>query len=675
MKISLNWLKDYIKLDIKKDELSCKLTMAGLEVEAVTSVGADTVFELEITPNRPDCLNMLGMSREVSAILNKPRKTPTISSRKKIKDKCDITIDKDCGCARYIGTLIENVKVGKTPDWIKKRIEALGLRSINNVVDITNFTLMEMGQPLHAFDYDKLIGGKIIVRRAKKGEKIVTIDEEERELDPSILVIADDKRPVAIAGVMGGKETEVTSRTKNILLESAYFDPILIRRASRKLGLTSDSSYRFERGVFFDAVETGSTRAIDLILESLGGVITKTTDLIAYKLSKKPNNVTLSLEAINSFLGSALTLKNCTSVLNNLGFIVSTSGRDKIKTTAPLFREDIKQVVDVIEEIARIVGFGNIPSSLPFIKASNILPDESRIKRERLRDVLISSGLNEIVTYSLISKKNLEQFNQSVDFLSIINPLTQDQEVMRPTMLPSMLSVASGNINKKQKDIKLFEIGKTYGKDKEKEVLSIIMSGQVLEDWRQLSKKDCDYYDIKGCLEQAIKRVGVRELKFCNSQHQFLEAGVQASVMFKDKAIGCVGQVSDEVLKRWGIKQGNVFFAEVILDKILEIQNKKKSYKTITEYPSIVYDISLAVDKKIRFSQIKEIAFELGTDILFDVQFKEEYLGDKIANNMRGVIFSLTYQSPTKTLTEQEVSLVHNKINQELINRLSAIKR
>ncbi|MCK5581533.1 MAG: phenylalanine--tRNA ligase subunit beta, partial [Candidatus Omnitrophica bacterium] len=386
MKISITWLNDYIKTGVPVDRLIHKLTMAGLEVEKTETVAGDTVLELEITPNRPDCLNMLGMAREVSAILNKTVKKPSLPEIKYPKEKCPVEIVDKEGCTRYIGTVIKDVKVAKAPQAMQQRLAAIGLRPINNIVDITNFCLMETGQPLHAFDYDKLEGGKIIVRRAKKGETIITIDGELRELDPSVLVIADAKRPVAIAGVMGGQETEVTGKTKNILLESAYFDPVLIRRAARKSGLSSDSSYRFERGVDFQMVENGCTRAIALIQELAGGEIEQRQDLCLAKKKKVGKAVTVSLAQINGLLGAALTTTQCKTILKKLEFdVVSKKGQplpgDRpqiLKVTPPTFRNDIHQAVDVVEEVARVVGYDNLPLSLPHITVSNVPAKNTR---------------------------------------------------------------------------------------------------------------------------------------------------------------------------------------------------------------------------------------------------------------------------------------------------------
>ena len=371
MKLSLHWLKDYVNVSASPDQLAHRLTMAGLEVEKISDVNGQKVFELEITPNRPDCLNIVGLAREVSVIYGKALKFPKAKKFIVPKKKSDVTIaDKDL-CGRYIGIVIRNVKVGASPQWLKERIESVGMRSINNIVDIANFCLMELGQPLHAFDLDKLDGHKIIVRRAKSGEALFTIDGDEPKLDPSVMVIADDKRPAAIAGIMGGKDTEVSSSTKNILLESAYFDQGAIRRAGRKLGLSSDSSYRFERGVDRDMVLGGALRAAALILELAGGSVDAYADIFpnAKKIQRKAVNV--SLAGINALLGAEVSLKRCKFIMEKLGCKVSGS-KSALKVIPPVFRGDLKAEADIAEEVARVIGFDELPFSIPSIKMSNI---------------------------------------------------------------------------------------------------------------------------------------------------------------------------------------------------------------------------------------------------------------------------------------------------------------
>jgi len=683
MKISLNWLKDYVTPGISPEKLAYKLTMAGLEVEKISSVEGDTIFELEITPNRPDCLNMLGMARETAAILKKPRKIPKIGKRSWPKHKCDIEIDDKQACPRYIGTLIEGVSIKKVQEKIIKYLTALGMRPVNNVVDITNFCLMETGQPLHAFDYDKLAGGKIIVRRARKGEKIVTIDDVERELDPSVLVIADQKRAVAIAGIMGGKDTEVTHTTKNILLESACFDPVLIRRASRRLGLSSDSSYRFERGVDDRTVEDGAARAIDLILKSAQGKITKRSDMIASKKKAAQTRITISKDTINAHIGALLTAAQSKDILKRLGFSVAISKTGVFKITPPSFREDIKADEDIIEEVSRIIGYDNLPSSLLKIKASDILPDPKRIARRKVRGLLLAQGFNEVITYTMINRKSLERSNQGdVQGVAICNPLTQDQEIMRPSMLPSLLSIVLSNINRGQKNIKFFETGKVYTAKGEKDVLGIIMTGLREDDWRQIKKEDADYYDLKGALEQVFDRAGIKKnkIRFKPDQEKCFASGQGAAIFIGGKKAGIIGKIEEEVLDQWDIKQRNVLFAQMDMDDIYTQKKRHPKYKPVSEFPAVSRDISLAVGPNVTAHDIEQAVRETVERekqvILTGLKFVEKYEGDKISKEQRGLIFSLTYQSRlARTLRDEEVTEAHEKVCGVLVRDLGVMLR
>ncbi len=677
MKLSLNWLRDYVTIGVSPEKLAHKLTMAGLEVEKITAVDGEVVFELEITPNRPDCLNMLGLAREVSAILNVSRKIPKIKSLKSFLPACGIKILDKKGCLRYSGTLIRNVQVGETPAWIKKRITALGMRSINNVVDITNFCLMETGQPLHAFDYDKLEGGKIFVRRAREGEAVTAIDGVEYGLDPAILVIADARRPVAIAGVMGGKDTEVMATTKNILLESAYFDPVLIRRASRALGVSSESSYRFERGVDYEAVKSGADRAIGLILDSSGGNLAGRADEETGTMEwSKKQAITVTKDGVNDFLGAALTTARCKKILQLLEFAVAAGKKDVLKVTPPAFRKDIKDVVDVVEEIARVVGYDELPASLPAVAMTNVVPAASREFRSAIRVPLLAQGVNEIVTYAMISEKDLARTKQThLRGVKIQNPLAQDQGLLRPSLLPSLLSVAVFNSNRGQKNLKLFEIGKIYGPRGEQETLGIMMTGRLDEDWRRTNKPEADFYDIKGAAEQTISRACHQEIRFENSSQPFLEKGQSACVLVQGVDVGFLGKIDEDVLTNWDIKQKSVFFAQINLEELRRFCSPLRSYRNVSEYPAIVRDVSLAVKTPIQFQQVCAMAFRMGGGILNSVKFNEEYRGEKIPAGQRGIVFSLRYKAADRTLREEEVNDVHEKILRAFVSELGAIQR
>ena len=673
MKISLNWIKDYVAYGLSTEKLVHKLTMAGLEVEAVTQEGGDTVLELEITPNRADCLSFIGMAREIAAVTKKKLKVPAGGKTPAVKRTYPIAIENPKDCRQYLGTVIEGAQMKAAPAAVQKKLAAIGLRPISNMVDATNFCLMEQGQPLHAFDLDKLEGGKITVRRAKKGEKIVTIDGEERTLDPTILVIADAKRPVAIAGIMGGKDTEVGPGTKNILLESAYFDPILIRRASRKLGLSSDSSYRFERGVDFDGVLRASNRAVQLILEWAGGKVTRCGRAGAVKNPFRPKAVGLNAEHVNASLGTKLSSTQIKTILQSLAFRITGQGK-KLKVLPPAFRSDIHAEVDLIEEVARMIGYDQLPTGMPAVPACDIPVSSQKARRDHLRELLLAQGLNEAITFSLISREDLEKCGcADLKALGIVNPLSLDQAVMRPSLLPSLLAVARGNVNRGNKDVHLFELGKIYdAAAREEETLGLVLAGQKKYDWRRGSVP-VDIFDVKGVLEQVFHRLNTGAVHVRQEKTAFFDAAQSGAVYLGQKKIGTMGKLHPDVLKRWEIKDKDVFYAEVKLPEVKAVQKRK--FRPLSDYPAIVQDVSLAVKENVSFENITDIALNSGCSFLKEVRFHELYMGEKIPAGQRGLMFSLVYQSDRKTLREEEVLKEHEKIVAAILKQLDAVRR
>lgn len=676
MKFSLQWLKDYVNVSASPEALAHRLTMAGLEVEKIFDAeGGQKVFELEITPNRPDCLNIVGLAREVSAIYGKTLKLPKLKKFTAPKKKFDVTIaDKDL-CGRYLGIVIRNVKVGASPQWLKERVEAVGMRSINNIVDITNFCLMELGQPLHAFDLDKLNGQKIVVRRAKNGESMVTIDGDEHKLDPSVLVIADAVRPVAIAGIMGGKDTEVSFATKNILLESGYFDQGAIRRAGRKSGLSSDSSYRFERGVDRDMVLGGALRAAALILELAGGSVDAYADIFpgVKKVQRKAVNVSVS--AVNALLGSEVSAQRCKTIMEKLGCKVS-GNKDVLKIIPPVFRADLKAEVDIAEEIARVIGYDELPLTIPSIKMSNITTAPSWRCKNRLRDILTAQGLDETITYAMTHKKALEKCGLGqVSGIRIKNPLSQDQEMLRPSLLPGLLNVLSLNLSRGQREVKVFEIGKSYSAVPEKEVLAVLMSGSRMDDWRQMAKEPVDFYDVKGRLESILREYRIADVSFVKTSHPSYEDGQCAVVRVNGQDRGMIGKIAKNVLDQNDIKRASVYFAQLDLEWLYSSEGQERRYQPPSEFPAIVRDVSLAVKRDIPFEDIRAAILPMGEGQLASVKFLEQYVGEKIPAGQKGIIFSLVYQSAIRTLKEEEINAVHERICQALVQKFNAIRR
>lgn len=668
MKLSIKWLKKHILFKISPELLAHKLTMAGLETENIYKKNGDAILELEVTPNRADCLNMIGMVREISAILNLDRKVEKIQKTKVPSKQTNVVVENKDVCRRYFGVVINDVIVKEGSKDIKDKLASVDMRAVNNIVDITNFCLMETGQPMHAFDLDKIEGKRVVVRRAKKGEKIVTLDGVERALDESVLIVADNIKPIAIAGIMGGKNTEVTRDTKNILVESAYFDPVLIRRTARKLGLSSDSSYRFERGVDFEMVEQAMWLAVSMILKDAKGKIFSFKEVKGKPIGVKTTQIRSRLTDINNIIGGNISKTQCLNILKRLDFKVSTTKGDGFLITPPLFRKDITDLVDIVEEIARIIGYDNLPMSLPNIKPGQILPLKRAVVLEKIKTILTAQSMNEAITFSLMSEKVVNQTFEDVDKLvKITNPLSLDQEVMRPSMLPSLLNVLQFNVNRFQKNIRLFESGKIYKPNKEKEALGIILFGEKEGDWRSEGKGSMDFYDIKGVVECILDGVGLKERSGIKTQHSFLTKGVQSEIQVGKISMAVVGEVSQEVLRRWGINQDGVYFAEIDLEAVYSQANLVKKFQNIVEYPVMTRDVSLAVAKSVLFTEIQETVFQAGEDIFKEIIFKEEYLGEKIEEGCRGLVFSLIYQSDHRTLTEEEVSAAHQKILTALV--------
>lgn len=677
MKLSLTWLKDYLDLKLSTDELVQRLTMAGLEVEAVHHAGGDTILDLEITPNRPDCLSILGLAREISAITAKNLKLPKIKNYKSTAGakKISIAIEDKAGCGRYIGTLIPNVTIADCPEPMAQRLSALGLRPINNAVDITNFVLMETGQPLHVFDYDKLEGGKIVVRRAKAGESIVTLDGVERKLDPSILVIADTRKPVAIAGIMGGQGTEITVSTKNILLESAHFDMGLVRRACRSLGLKSDSSYRFERGVDLEGILTAANRAAGLIEELCQGKVEARTDVNKIKTQKR-QALTVSVAEIEHLLGSRVSAAQVKGALSRLGLKVSAAAKGALKLTPPSFRGDLKQNVDIVEEVARTIGYDRLEVSFPRIKAHNIPVDvRPRQVKSIAAEVLTAHGYCETITYSLTNQKDLDRSGLTgLPVAALHNALSQEHNILRPSLLPSLLSVALTNINRGQKDLRLFEIGKRYFIDGERVTLGILATGRRAGDWRTNSREAVDFFDVKGILQQIVSSLGL-SVTFETGASAGLDPASSAQVKLNGVAIGALGRIQSKVLSQWDIKAGEVYCAEVDLEAVFAQNKKALKYESVPEFPAISRDVSIAVKKDIAYGRIKELCLRMGGPMLKSMSLIEEYTGDKIQNGYRGLVFSLTYQSTEQTLREEDVNSIHYKILKALTSDYGAIQR
>jgi len=704
MKVSHSWLKDFVDIKGSAEELAAKLTMAGLEVGDCKKIAGDSVLEIEITSNRPDWLSHIGIAREVAAITGKKLKQPRLSKKpEKVSGsgyQVSIKLEDKIGCPLYTARIISNVAVKATPDIITQRLSALGLRGVNNIVDSTNYCLFETGQPVHAFDLDKILKRspshqaakspvEIIIRRAKAGEKIITIDGIERILSGEILVIADKKGPIAIAGVMGGKDTEVDASTKTILLESAYFDPIIIRRSRQKLGINTDSSYRFERGVHIPSVYSAQER----IRELVGGFspsanfskIFEAKNSARKKALKKV--LTVDTGDINDLLGLTISRERIKNILTSLGFKVSALKGAKLGLEIPDFRQDINISEDVAEEVARIFGFDNIKATTPRIDIAQARKIDVLESGEKIiKAVLCSSGFFEVIPYSLTSKEKAIIVSEDKEkIIEIANPLSKDSGVLRPSLLAGLLDVAGYNFNRSEEDVKIFHIGSSFMRGEsgidESPGLGILAYGKKIEDWnRSASLKDrikFNFFDLKGIIEEMLEELGIdlKTVSFKRANPLVFVPGNCASIEIGSKPVGILGKVSPEVLRQWDIRKPDIFAGLIDLAKLAGLIDLSRQFKMFSLFPSSRRDISFIAKDEIAVEDIKNAIISKRIPFLSSVSLFDEYRDSRLPEKCRSLSFSLEFNAPERTLKEDEVSKAMQEIKQLLAQDFSVTFR
>ena len=653
----------------------------------LADVIGDTVLDIDITANRPDCLSVVGIAREVAAICGQKVHIPEIKyeeTGQPIEKQISIEIADAELCPRYCASLITGVKIKESPAWLQERLIAGGQRPINNIVDITNYIMLEYGQPLHSFDYDRLKGKKIIVRRAKEGENFYTLDGTERKLTGGMLVIGDGERTVAIAGVMGGLNSDITDSTTSILLEAASFKAASLHYTSRYLGLTSEASTRFERGISAGVTIPALKHATQLIAELGGGKIAKGI-IDVYPGKKEPKAITLTPEKVKRVLGVGYSLDQIVNALTSLGFDCQTDGI-KVTTTTPYWRSDIKLDVDLIEEVARFYGYDRIPTTLFTDPIPVPEPNPALGLKKKIRYSLTGYGFQEVMTYTLTSLEMMSNVYAEPHAPEpmpprVANPMTVDQEYLRPSLRPNLLAALAANRRHEDGGIKLFELGKVYrpsenGLPEEPESLCGIMSGSRVErSWRG-GDGIFDFYDVKGAVEGLFNHLGV-SVSFENSQDEGLHPARQAAIFLAGKGgkkakIGVLGELHPKVSDAFEIA-GTVGLFEIDIAGLLTHAVSQTMYQPIPRFPSIVRDLALVVDADITNQWILDIikSFSLITGVvLFDV-----YSGKQVAAGKKSLAYSLEYQSPTHTLIDEEVNKVQEQVLARLAKELGATLR
>jgi len=680
LKVSYNWLKEFVDFDQSPEELAHAITMVGSEVEEIESIEGDTVFDIGITPNRPDCLSIRGIAREISTILELPLKDVTADINHEDGAGPNITIDSPELCSRYSSRIITGVKPGPSPDWLSKRLEACGIRPTSNIVDVTNYVLLELGQPLHAFDLDQLAGKKIVVRQAGHVDKFTTLDDEERSLAKEMLMIWDDEKPVAMAGVMGGLNTEVSESSSTILLESAYFKPSSVRRTSKSLGLSTESSYRFERGVDIETVKLALDRAASMIAELAGGKISGITDIYPNKYQTR--TIAVTFKRINSLIGVDLEPSYIEKTLNSLGFIVSREG-DTVNVTPPSFRDDVERGEDIVEEVARLYGYDNIPSTLPVMQMSPAPEHKTQNLVKSLKTAFTKSGYSEVINYSFINPDALDKLalpenDRRRNLVYINNPLRQEESAMRTTIVPALLANLNVNLNRGEKELRFFEISKVFLPSDEKlpdEILQAAIIYHKDKSQALWGREHDGYYDLKGTVESVLSDLKIRNLSFVhnnNVEQPYLHPGKSCSLMIGDVKAGTIGVLHPGVAEAFDIS-GDIAIAEINdIHKLLNTIPSKTTYVSLPKYPYVERDVSMLVNDDVTVSSVKNEMLDIETDIIEEIKLFDIYKGKSISSDKKSLAFSIRFRSTKKTLTDNEVDELYSRIIKKLEDNLGA---
>lgn len=643
----------------------------------------DWTMELNVTPNRSDCLSIYGVARDVAAIVRGRLKEPDTAVKEtgaSIKGLINIEVEDEKLCPRYAGRVVKGVKVGPSPFWLRRRLQSVGVRSINNIVDITNYVLMDMGHPLHAFDYDLLGDRKIIVRAAAEGELFTTLDGVERKLTSGMLLICDGSRPVALAGVMGGQNSEVSDATRDVFLEAAYFEPSSIRRTSKRVGLHTEASHRFERGTDPEGLIAALDMAAKMIEEIAGGkVATGRAD--EYPVPVVMPEVEVRVDSVNRLLGTELETQEVSDLLGRLQIAVAVKGEGVITAKAPAFRPDLTREADMIEEVARIHGFGKIKSSLP---AATIFPrtvDPGQVPSSVVKNLLMDSGYNEVVNYSFVDPRDIERLGLGEDdprrsLIRLQNPLTEEQSVMRTTLIPSLLRNMDWNMKRGVRDIKIFEISKVFLTsgpglpDEQLRVSGLAVGSRTGGMWDGQGGK-VDFFDVKGAVEDVLDALRVEGSVFKAADEPFLHPGKAAWVMVGGKEAGLLGQLHPDVAAAFDLP-AEAYVFELNLQELIALSATKPKYRPLPRYPAIERDVAAIITDDIPAHRVQKTIESLKIDLVEDVRLFDYYAGKPIPEGKKSLAYTITYRSPNRTLTDEEVNEVHHGVITALREKLGA---
>lgn len=664
-------------LDEHIDKLNIEDKDSILGNSLSTIVGStDHIFNVEITANRGDLVSIIGFARECSLVLEKRVSIPSVNTYDSTGGNIDITVENQESCYKYVGRLINNITVGPSPDWMQNRLKKCGINPINNIVDITNYVMLEYGQPLHAYDFDKVKDGKIIVRNAKNGEKVKLLDGREIDLTDEVLVIADSEKAIGVAGVMGGDSTKIEDTTKNILIESAYFDHIAVKKSTIATNTKTDASYRFEREIDHTLTLAALNRAVDLILTLDNNAkivsIAKEVNVKQFEATR----IVFDCGLVKRYLGLDMNKMQVSSIFKRYGFNASALGENTLKVDIPFYRHDLTIAEDLIEEIARVYGYNNLDSNVPHIKCNPIKTDYADISFVKHR--MASYGLYETKQYSLGDSKMFKNIGfKEEQLISVVNPLTSEMDVLRPTTLVSLLNSIAYNQNHRHKNGALFEVGNIFYKENDKFVeekhLSAVMFGLYQEKLWNKESRAYDFFDMSGVVEELlIKDLKSSDYNLIPREHDWFIPTMSADIVIFGEKIGIIGRIHPKILSLFDINT-EVYFTDINIRYAVELikkRVKKQQLKDIGKYPAVFRDLALVCDRNIEFSKVIKSISKFN-DIIQNVDVVDRYVGEQVKEGKQSIAISITYYDPNKTLREEDINSVENSLLEMLKTRFS----
>ena len=683
MKVLLSWIREFVDVPESAEDIGQLMSVRGLALEGLEPHGNDVVMDFDVTANRPDCLSMIGIAREIATAYDRPLKAGTkVPALRTSPDGIPVTIEAPDLCGRYAGA-VADVTVGPSPPWLQDRLAACGIRSISNVVDITNYVLLELGQPMHAFDLDKLAGPGMVVRRAKPGESITTLDGKKRTLTADMLVIADTARAQAIGGVMGGANSEVSAATKRIVFEAAHFTPSSVRKTSKTLGLKTDASTRFERGMDITAPARAMARACQL-LEQIGAGKAAGTIQDVYPAPPPAKSLILHRARVSGLLGMDVPAANVERILSSLGFVAAPhqgganedGSGDGWIVTAPAWRVDIKRPVDLIEEVGRHHGFEHLPSTFPGVQQAPASSDPRIVRDRRVRTALLGMGYSEAITFAFIEAVAAEPFLAAEAPVALANPLSEKFAVMRPSLLPGLIDAVSHNRRHGRRDVQLFEIGTRFSPRGESRGAAFAWTGLATADHWSGARREVDFFDVKGVVEQ-LAAVSLVSPAFAETDVPYLVKGRAAAVVVNGQHVGVLGLLDPSVADRRDLPTGDeVYVAEINLD-LLTAQAPAGTLRAnaLPRFPWVVRDVSILVDDALSAGTVRDTIRAAAPGTLIDIREFDRYQGKGIPGGKVSLAFRLTFQSPERTLTDEEVQAGMQHIIDALARDLQAIQR